>query len=179
MAWSLCYSAGWNIVVWTGRATHQNKRAGSCLLKKKKERQREKINERKISDLEISWINGASFSAEPLTGSSLSWGKTRVRRWELNSGVTAYISLALSTLQPCRAESVQVWTESHSSACLILTGMLDKRPSKDTFYVLLLKEFMSIFDGLAVIHFWIYVKKYWMELEFIQNTDLERVNEGS
>lgn len=37
---------------------------------------------------------------EPLTGSSLSRGKTKVKRLGVNSGLTAYISLALQPSCP-------------------------------------------------------------------------------
>lgn len=49
--------------------------------------------ERQLRRRSQTWMVRVSVS-ELLTGSSLSQGKTEVKRWEVNSGVSAYISLS-------------------------------------------------------------------------------------
>lgn len=98
------YSAWWNIIVWAYRpSTRTMVLRVACWSggKKKRKLKKEKAQTWRSPELMVH----LSLS-EPLTGSSLSRGKTRVKRWGVNPGVTAYISLALQPACPvlCPAE---------------------------------------------------------------------------
>lgn len=77
---------------------HQNKSVQSCGEKREREKAQTSRSPKLMVHLSLS---------EPLTGSALSRGKTRVKRWEVSSGVTAYISLALQPLCPLLYPEVQ------------------------------------------------------------------------
>lgn len=97
MAYSPFYSAPWNIVVWTHTPHTRTKAFGVACWKKEEEKTKERKRKAQTSRSPKLMVHLAL--SEPLTGSSLFRGKAKVRRWEVNSGVTAYISLALQP--PC------------------------------------------------------------------------------
>lgn len=97
MACSPFYSARWNIVVWTHTPHTRTKAFGVACWEKKEEKTKERKRKAQTSRSPKLMVHLAL--SEPLTGSSLFRGKAKVRRWEVNSGVTAYISLALQP--PC------------------------------------------------------------------------------